>query len=651
MKKNKVLIIDDQPVNIKSFRHILGDEYVVFAADNGKSGLKCAREQLPDVILLDILMPEMDGYDVIKVLKAAEETRHIPVIFATSLDSKEDEEKGLALGAADYISKPFHTATLKLRVMNQIKILNLQREAEESARIAVSASDAKSAFLANMSHEIRTPMNVIMGLTEMLLEENLTVPGSKDSLNKINTAGEILLELINGLLDISKIEAGKLTLTPTRYSVAKLLGDIISLNIIRIADKPIVFKLNIESELYCNLYGDDLRLKQILNNLLSNSFKYTREGTVTLAVNCVRENENVRLTISVSDTGIGIRQEDIEKLFKDYNQVDVKANRLIEGTGLGLSITKGLTELMNGDVSVESEYGKGSTFRVSLAQGFVSDEIIDAETIKNLCDLRYESEFKPAQIQDRRDFSHARVLVVDDYAPNLDVAKWMLGKYKMQVDCASSGQEAIDLIIKQGNLPAGAPRYNAVFMDHMMPGMDGIEALQVIRGLDSDYAKNIPVIALTANAVAGNEKMFLASGFQAFLPKPIERTRLDEIVRGILSETPVINIPGINTERGMFLFEGDTAMFIDFLRSYVTHIPAELDKLRIVSDLKSYATDVHTIKGASAGIGADDLAELAKRLEIAAKAGDLQAVSAENESFCRAVEALTADIKAFINTL
>jgi PAS domain S-box-containing protein len=402
---------------------------------------------------------------------------------------------------------------------------------------AEAASRAKSSFLANMSHEMRTPMNVIVGLTDLMLEED--EPGNiKETLKKINTAGNTLMSLINDVLDISKVEAGKMELMPVRYDVASLLNDIIVLNMIRIENKPITFKLDINENLPASLFGDDLRVKQILNNLLSNAFKYTRKGTVTLGVKYqpgdVLESANpgdtpcssVWLSFYISDTGIGMRKEDMAKLFTDYHQVDTSAHREITGTGLGLSITKKMVDLSGGEISVESEYGKGTTFRVLIRQGFVDDKAIGKEIAENLRSFCYLEKKKQTQEKlVRPNLSYARVLVVDDYPTNQDVAAGMLRKYKMQVDCVDNGQAAIDFIT------AGKPVYDAIFMDHMMPEMDGVEAVKAIRALDGDYAKNIPIIALTANAVAESEKMFLENGFNAFLPKPFNVMTLDSVVQ------------------------------------------------------------------------------------------------------------------------
>jgi CheY-like chemotaxis protein len=332
--------------------------------------------------------------------------------------------------------------------------------------------------------------------------------------------------LISDVLDISKVDAGKMDLMPVQYDVASMLNDIIALNLIRAEDKPIVFKLDIDENMPASLFGDDLRVKQILNNLLSNAFKYTKTGTVTLSVDCKRDGNTVWTNFCITDTGIGIRREDIKRLFSDYHQVDAKANRTIEGTGLGLSITKKFVELMEGKITVESEYGKGTMFKVHIRQEFVTDDPIGKETVESLRSFRYSDEKKQAQKKlVRSDLSYGRVLVVDDFPTILDVAEGMLRKYKMQVDCILNGQESIDLI------SAGEPVYDAIFMDHMMPEMDGVEAVRAIRALGSEYARNIPIIALTAHAVAESEKMFLDNGFNAFLPKPFNVMSLDLIVQ------------------------------------------------------------------------------------------------------------------------
>jgi len=532
---------------------------------------------------------------------------------------------------------------------------------------AESASEAKSRFIANMSHEMRTPLNVVVGLTDLMLEEK-EPENVKENLSKINTAGNTLLGLISDVLDISKIEAGKFELTPVQYDVPSLLNDIVTLNIIRIEDKPITFRLDISQDLLCTLQGDDLRVKQIANNILSNAFKYTRKGTVVFGMSCSRaEGNDVWTHFYVSDTGIGIREDELGKLFSDYNQLDTMANRNIGGTGLGLSITKKLAELMGGEISVESEYGVGTTFRVRIKQGFVNDETIGEETVNNLCGFRYTDNKKKAfEKFVRPNLSYAKVLVVDDMQSNLDVAAGLLRKYKMHVDCVLSGQAAIDKI------EDGEPVYNAIFMDHMMPKMDGIEAADAIRALGTEYAQKIPIIALTANAIQGTAKMFHDHGFQGFISKPIDIMEMDTVIRKwvrnknyegtLIDETPesdessesddvFIEIPGVDAKRGLSLYEGDMKMYLSLLRSYVTNTPGILDKLRNVSEetLPDYVVTVHGLKSVSGGIGAESIRGAAMKLETLSRAGDLSGVLARNGILIEDAEALVADIKKWLD--
>ena len=416
-----------------------------------------------------------------------------------------------AIIASAFIKKPFE------------EIAALKEEAEKNSRY-------KSTFLANMSHEMRTPLNVVVGLTNLRMEDSDLSIEVHEDLQKINAAGEHLLGIVNDVLDISKIEAGKLDLMPVNYYSASLLNDIITFNIIRLGSKALQFIIDIDENFPEELIGDELRVKQVLNNLLSNAIKYTKEGVVKLITECRQtEDGNFMLTATISDTGIGIRDDDLKKIFSEYNQVDTKANRNIEGTGLGLAITRNLVEMMGGNISVESVYGVGTSFSVSIKQGYVNDMVLGREMIENLKSFRYSNEKQQNSTKlVRADYSSVRALVVDDFQTNLDVAVGLLSKYKMLVDCVTSGQEAIDLI------KSGLPFYNLIFMDHMMPKMDGIEATKIIRSLNTDYALNVPIIALTANALTGNEKMFLEEGFNAFISKPIDIYRLDSILKQLI---------------------------------------------------------------------------------------------------------------------
>jgi len=542
-----------------------------------------------------------------------------------------------------------------------IRDITRRKEMEEEV---MAASRAKSSFLANMSHELRTPLNVVIGLTDLILEDEMTAH-MRANLLKISNAGSTLLSIVNDILDFSKIESGKLELSPVEYYVSSLLNDVITLVITRLGEKPIKFHLNINDDLPNKLFGDDLRVKQIYTNLLTNAVKYTREGSIELSVHCTREGNTLWMDAAVSDTGMGIPEKDISSLFLDYYQVTANTNRNIEGTGLGLPITKRLVEMMDGKISVESEYGKGSTFRFRVKQGFVDDAILGADVSDKLRNFCYSDDKKIVTRKlVRVNLSYARVLVVDDMDTNLDVASGILSNYKMQVDCLTNGPAAIE------RMRSGTPVYNAIFMDHMMPGMDGIETADRIRALGTEYAKKIPIIALTANAIRGTEDMFYAHDFQAFITKPIDVMEMDTVLRKwvrdknreevpVTDETSeadkqiekmVIEIPGVDTKKGLSLYASAKKIYLPLLRSYTANTPGILDKLRSVSaeTLPDYVITVHGLKGTSAGIGAEAVREAALELENMSRSGDLQGVLAKNDKLIADAETLVANINAWL---
>ena len=546
------------------------------------------------------------------------------------------------------------------------EITRLQAELTTALVEAQKANLAKSRFLANMSHEMRTPLNAVIGLSEISLEHAGLDDETRSNIEKIYNAGATLLNTVNDILDISKIEAGKLALVNGNYDLPSMINDAITQNVVRIGEKTITLMLDLDVGIPARLYGDELRVKQVLNNLLSNAIKYTREGTVTLRMRCVREGNMVWLTVSVQDTGIGISRENLGKLFFDYAQADEYFSRRIEGTGLGLSITKKIVAMMDGEITVESEYGKGSIFTARLKQQSVDNSVIDSETIESLKSFHYFDTRRNKHSLPRIQLPYSRVLVVDDNSTNLDVAQGLLKKYGMQVDCVISGQQAVEAIRREEVI------YNAVFMDHMMPGMDGIEAARRIRETGTDYAVNIPIIALTANAIAGNEQMFLHSGFQDFLSKPINLSRLDAIVRRwvrdeskeevamLAADEPPgggqpagMEIPGVDIAQGIERFGGDGQGYLAVLRSYAVNTRPLLDAIATVTaaNLQEYAVTVHGIKGSSRGICAAAVGEFAETLEKAAKAGNFVFVSENNADFLATVGNLLAEIENMLDRI
>jgi len=397
--------------------------------------------------------------------------------------------------------------------------------AVEQRAIAVQASRAKSEFLATMSHEIRTPLNAVIGLSEIELRDGPS-GSSRENIAQIRQSGASLLGIVNDILDISKIEAGSFGLVPAEYEAASFIGDTVNINMVRCAYKPICFVLEIGGDFPAKLIGDELRVKQVLNNLLSNAVKYTDEGTVTLCMAWSAHGAGTaRLVFTVRDTGIGIRVEDIRKLFTSYAQLDTGAKRKAGGTGLGLAITKNLVEMMGGTISVESEYGKGSVFTAEIIQGIAEYKPIGDETAEALRNFSYASERKEKSVVPSW-LPQAQVLVVDDLPANLLVAQGLLAPYGLQVDTAASGREAVEL--------ARNNSYGLIFMDHMMPEMDGIETAGAIRKIEG--YDHIPIVALTANALRGMREYYLEQGFEDYLSKPINPDALDAIINKWLNE-------------------------------------------------------------------------------------------------------------------
>jgi signal transduction histidine kinase/FixJ family two-component response regulator/HPt (histidine-containing phosphotransfer) domain-containing protein len=525
------------------------------------------------------------------------------------------------------------------------------------AKQAEAASQAKSLFLANTSHEIRTPLNAILGLSEVELQNRLPQK-THENLEKIYNSGVVLLSIINDILDISKIESGKFELLPSVYDFPSLIGDTINMNVVRIGSKPIAFELRIDETIPSKVYGDEIRVKQILNNILSNAFKYTETGKVTFEISWERGEGEARFSFIVTDTGIGIKEEDTRKLFSEYRQVNALETRQIEGTGLGLSICRNLVDLMGGTIDVESEYGKGSRFTVKIPQEIADPTPIGLETAKNLKTFRLTANPGTKDLV-RTPMPYGKVLVVDDVVVNLDVAKALMMPYDLTIHCASSGKQAIEIIREAKIL------YDVIFMDHMMPEMDGIEAVRVIRSeIGTEYAKKVPIIALTANAIVGNESMFLGSGFQAFLSKPIDTIKLDSLLnewihdkqdKGVSERAEKTEndtfitrrIEGLNIEAGCLRFGGENA-YREVVRSYATHTPDLLDKLRQVKKetLPEYAVAVHGLKGSSYGIGADGVGKMAEELESAAKKGDIEMVAVKNGDLIREAEALLSGLRS-----
>ena len=657
-----------------------------------------------------------------------------------------------------------------------MKALKTSQEKTEEAELACQA---KADFLANMSHEIRTPMNVINGMTELVMQKDLGAE-EKECIYGIHTAGENLLAIINDILDFSKMESGELELSEEPYETMSFFYDISNITKIRLGEKKVELLVDIDPKLPVKLLGDVLRLKQVILNLLTNAVKYTEQGQIILRADFRKTEEGIDLTISVKDSGIGIRDEDMEKLFRAFGQIDAKRSRAVEGTGLGLAISKELVSLMGGHLQFESTYGEGSDFHFTVPQKVVDEspcaivkdkekvylgiytenkntrdaiiqtadqlelvykEIKDKDSIlrtvheeginhlfldctlgssfteflkllpkgtavlisEDVCQSHYEDpnvyvvkkpiysmmlasvlnhkeperEVYEKEIHRNRTrfrAPEAEVLIVDDNAVNLKVATGLLRSYEMQLDTAASGSEAIDKITKK--------KYDLVLMDHMMPGMDGVEATQRIRRMPEEYYQNLPIIALSANAVHGAQDMFLGAGMNDFVAKPIEMRILaekllkwlpeDKIVKGTAEadnepkntdvestgqdrdeaeeimpdsagpentgseDTPILgydtefpDIAGMDYETGLNYVGGDEALYREVVFDYADS--AEERALAIEAclaedDIESYTLNVHALKGVSRTIGAFEVGKLAMELEESGRAGDWEKI-------------------------
>ncbi|MBR1853162.1 MAG: response regulator [Lachnospiraceae bacterium] len=522
---------------------------------------------------------------------------------------------------------------------------------EQMRRLKVEAdlaSQAKSDFLAKMSHEIRTPINAVLGMDEMILRESRDSDVRKYALD-IRSAANSLLSIINEILDSSKIESGKMEIVPTNYELGDMLTDLYNMISGRAAEKDLNLLFEVDESMPAAYYGDDVRIKQVLLNILNNAVKYTRDGGVTLSLSGSPDAENAGYEIlhfAVKDTGIGIREEDIKLLFSEYVRIDMERNRYVEGTGLGVSISRQLLQMMGSSLQVKSTYGKGSVFYFDLRQKIVSSEPLGDYSHKG---ERFATRDYHAVAYEAPD---ARILLVDDNDMNRKVFKNLLRQTKMHISDVASGRECLELVQKE--------RFDLIFMDHMMPVMDGIETFHIMR-LGRNLCQNTPVIMLTANAVKGAREQYIREGFQDFLSKPIMPDKLDEVIVKYLptelvhtvqqtenvedegeevtlakEETSTkIDLPELEEfdyEYAMGLLRNKALLketLVDFYRSIpglAQELSLQEDTIEQEESLNAYRIQVHALKSTAATVGALLLSKLARLLEVAAREGEREKV-------------------------
>ncbi len=670
MVMNKINLYDVTALTLTNISERGDIGFVVF--DLKKRYLGCtgsAGECLPELnsMYVDkIISPDNDTFKkIIDCINKVQKGENAPAFYVKKNDVTYkvtasymyfgDKIKGYQFMTEDNTEEAKRLEALELRERQkemESEMLRLEKSASEAA------NRAKSTFLAQMSHEIRTPLNAIIGMDEMIIRESQE-PNIREYAANIKSSGGTLLSIINGILDFSKIEDGKMEILPARYNTAVMINELVNGIAQRAESKGLELIVEADETLPSELLGDDVRIKQIISNLLTNAVKYTETGSVKLVMKAKsRTDSTVTIYTEVTDTGIGIKEEDREKLFESFIRLDETRNRTIEGTGLGMSIVTRLLNMMNSRLELKSIYGEGSTFSFELEQ-----EIVNSEPMGNYLDHLPEIIIPDSQM--RLYAPDARVLVVDDNAMNLKVAGKLIGIFGIKADTAGSGKEALDILARK--------QYDVIFLDHMMPEMDGIELLGEIRrrGLVPDSTS---VIALTANAISGAKEMYISKGFNGYLTKPIGSAALE---RQLISDLPKSKIsftapekpqertgsehdiltfdeikrirslcPQINIAAGMGNCMDQKDFWFDTLDGFVTADKSgELCKAFDSRDYELYRITVHSMKSACKTIGAELIAEKARLLENAARSGDTGYIEAGHGEFVAEYRGLIDSIK------
>ncbi|WP_029231612.1 response regulator [Butyrivibrio sp. VCB2006] len=623
-------------------------EYAALGVDTGNNqfGLKLAMLISIIVIPLSVFVNRYAQRRIAEPIRNM--SRAVSGIYNSDeveINEKVAEVHNLEVRTKDEIEELYHSVDLTFyRLMEYIELVKTRQNIEDQLEIEKSANEAKTRFLSNISHEIRTPINAVLGFDEMILREsdNDSILGyAKD----IQNSGKTLLALINDLLDFSKIEAGKMEIIPVEYELSSVINDLVNMAKMRAKDKNLEFSVEVNENIPHILYGDEIRIKQCILNILTNAVKYTEKGTVTLSIDYedidpddvvygdeddIEIDDFILLKVRVKDTGIGIREEDMDKLSSAFERIDEKRNRTIEGTGLGINIVNSLLKMMESKLHVKSEYGKGSEFSFELKQRVVnSDPIGDfSKAYKNSIQAtdNYEESFHAPD---------ARILVVDDTKTNLTVIVGLLKQTQIKIDTALSGFEALNLVKKK--------KYDIIFLDHRMPEMDGIQTFHAMKEMDDNASIDTPVIALTANAISGSREMYYKEGFDNYMSKPVDPGKLEEIIlqylpadkvtrpgdEGFVSNSAesdeaeklamqeLLRVPGVDIEQAIERC-GSADAAKDVMKDFwmaITERAELIEKYEREGDIKNYTIYVHGLKSSARAIGAIDLGDQAEYLE------------------------------------
>lgn len=587
LEKPRILIVDDEKANLKILSELLSSEAEVSVAKSATQGLWKAEKLLPDLILLDVVMPEIDGFEALRRLKGHPMLSDIPVIFITGLDTADNEKYGLDLGALDYIRKPFNAAVVKTRIATHLKLIKQTKTLKALSVKLKESDDAKSRFLANMSHEIRTPLTAIIGYAELIQQNELSDMDSHQAINIIESSGKHLLNLINDILDLSKIEAEKLQLEIMQVGLPGMLDEILALVTPKADEKDLDFMFQIQYPIPSHISTDPTRLKQVLINLINNAIKFTEQGAVRLIV-AVREEV---LSFNVVDTGIGIDEQQQKHIFSAFEQADASVARQFGGTGLGLNISKYLTQKLGGDLTVTSLPRLGSDFQATIALSPGKD----ARTLEN------EQDYAEALLGEKAQKSHnaalsGHILLAEDQPDLRVLIAMMITKLGLQVTAVENGKQLLEKVRQEP--------FDLILSDIHMPELNGEQAIASLVDMDI----KIPAIALTANAMKHEVIHYLNQGFTDHLSKPIEQDEFYQKLALYLSKG------GVGSS-ALALSASEKLRLIELFKQGLPERMTVLDSFASQANWAGIKQIVFSLKGAVAALGFDKLGELLTEID------------------------------------